>query len=60
MATDSLLSLGVVISGIVINRTGANFIDPVVSLVIAAFILFNTVRLLVEAVRTLAAKQEAA
>ena len=60
MATDSLLSLGVVISGIIINRTGADFIDPVVSLVIAAFILFNTVRLLIEAVRTLSAKQEAA
>lgn len=60
MATDSLLSLGVVISGIIINRTGADFIDPVVSLVIAAFILFNTVRLLVEAIRTLSAKQEAA
>ncbi len=60
MATDSLLSLGVVISGIVINRTGADLIDPVVSLVIAAFILFNTVRLIVEAVHTLSAKQEAA
>jgi len=60
MATDSLLSLGVVISGIVINRTGADFIDPVVSLVIAAFILFNTVRLLIEAIRTLSAKQETA
>ena len=59
MATDSLLSLGVVISGIVISRTGANVIDPVVSLVIAAVILFNTVRLLVEALHTLLAKREA-
>jgi len=59
MATDSLLSLGVVISGIIISRTGANVIDPVVSLVIAAVILVNTLRLLVEAIRTLFASREA-
>ncbi len=53
MATDSLLSLGVVISGIVISRTGADIIDPIISLVIAAVILFNTVRVVVEALRTL-------
>ena len=55
MATDSLLSLGVVISGILISRTGADVIDPVISLVIAAVILFNTVRLLVDAVRAIRA-----
>ena len=53
MATDSLLSLGVVISGIVISLTGLHVIDPVISLVIAAVILFNTVRLLVEAIKAL-------
>lgn len=53
MATDSLLSLGVVLSGLVISLTGAHVIDPLVSLVIAAVILFNTVRLLADAVRTL-------
>ena len=53
MATDSLLSLGVVISGIVISLTGLHIIDPIVSLVIAAVILFNTVRVVVEALRTL-------
>jgi cobalt-zinc-cadmium efflux system protein len=57
MATDSLLSLGVVISGIVISLTGLHVIDPVVSLVIAAVILFNTVRLLRDALRTLLKKQ---
>ena len=57
MATDSLLSLGVVISGIVINLTGLHVIDPIVSLVIAAVILFNTVRLLRDALRTLLQKQ---
>ena len=57
MATDSLLSLGVVISGIVISLTGLHVIDPIVSLVIAAVILFNTVRLLRDALRTLLKKQ---
>ena len=58
MATDSLLSLGVVVSGIIISRTGGDVIDPVISLVIAAVILFNTLRLLAEAIRTLRAKRE--
>lgn len=51
MATDSLLSLGVVISGIVISLSGLYVIDPIVSLVIAAVILCNSVRLLGESVR---------
>ena len=53
MATDSLLSLGVVIAGIVISLTGLYIIDPIMSLVIAAVILFNTLRLLRDALRTL-------
>lgn len=48
MATDALVSLGVVVSGIVISITGWNFIDPVISLAVAAVILVNTLRLLVE------------
>ncbi|MBR5076482.1 MAG: cation transporter [Bacteroidales bacterium] len=56
MATDSLLSLGVVISGIVISLTGLHVIDPAVSLVIAAVILFNTVRIIRDALKTLLAK----
>lgn len=51
MATDSLLSLGVVISGIVISLSGLYVIDLIVSLVIAAVILYNSVRLLGESVR---------
>ena len=51
MATDSLLSVGVVVSGIVISATGRYAIDPMVSLVIAAVILYNSVRLLAESVR---------
>ena len=56
MATDSLLSLGVVISGIVISLTGLHVIDPAVSLVVAAVIIFNTVRIIRDALKTLLAK----
>ena len=56
MATDSLLSLGVVIAGIVISLTSLYVIDPVISLVLAAVILFNTLRLLRDALRTLFGK----
>lgn len=51
MAADTLVSVGVVISGIVISFTGWNFIDPVISLVIAAIILFSTWNLLSESLR---------
>ena len=53
MATDSLLSLGVVLSGIVISLSGWNWVDPAVSLAVAAVILANTVRLIAEALRSL-------
>lgn len=56
MATDSLLSLGVVIAGVIISRTGMHVIDPAISLVVAAVILFNTLRLLLDALRTLCRK----
>ena len=51
MAADSMLSLGVVLSGVVISLTGWYRIDPIISLVIAAVILFNSIRLLSEALR---------
>lgn len=51
MAADSMLSLGVVLSGVVISLTGWYRIDPIISLVIAAVILFNGIRLLSEALR---------
>ena len=51
MLTDTLVSLGVVISGIVISVTGWNFVDPVVGLAIAAVILVSTAKLLWESVR---------
>lgn len=51
MAADTLVSAGVVISGIVISLTGFSIIDPVVSLVIAAIILVSTWKLLAESLR---------
>jgi len=42
MAADAIVSLGVVISGALILFYGMNWIDPVISLVIAAVILLST------------------
>ena len=42
MAADTLVSVGVVISGIVIAYTGWTIIDPIVSLIIAGVILIST------------------
>ena len=51
MAADTLVSVGVVISGIIINCTGWYIIDPVISLVIALAILVSTWVLLHDSVR---------
>lgn len=48
---DAMVSVGVVISGIVITYTGWNIIDPIVSLVIAIVILIPSVKLLRESIR---------
>jgi cobalt-zinc-cadmium efflux system protein len=48
MAADAAVSLGVVVAGIGIFTIGWFWIDPVVSLVIAAIILIGTWRLLVD------------
>ena len=53
MASDSLLSLGVVAAGIVISLTGRTWLDPAVSLLIAAVILYNIVLLVRDALRQL-------
>ena len=50
MAADAAVSAGVVIAGILIMYTGRLWIDPVVSLIIAAVILFGTWSLLRESV----------
>lgn len=51
MAADTLVSIGVVISGIVIHCTGWIVIDPIVSLIIAAVILISTWELLSDSLR---------
>lgn len=51
MVADTLVSVGVVISGIVIRYTGWYVVDPIVSLVIAAVILVSTWELLSDSIR---------
>ena len=51
MAADTLVSIGVVISGIAIHYTGWTVIDPIVSLIIAVVILFSTWELLSDSLR---------
>ena len=48
LAADAAVSLGVVIAGIAVVRTGLRWIDPAVSLVIAVVILLSTWELLRE------------
>jgi cobalt-zinc-cadmium efflux system protein len=42
MLADTLVSVGVVVSGVVITYTGWNIVDPLVSIVIATIILWQT------------------
>ena len=51
MLADTLVSAGVVVSGIVISLTGWNLVDPIIGLVIAAVILVSTWKLLAESLR---------
>lgn len=51
MAADTLVSVGVVVSGIIISATGWTIIDPIVSLIIAAVILAGTWSLLADSLR---------
>ena len=50
MAADTAVSVGVVVAGLVIMLTGLSWIDPLVSLVIAAVIFFSTWQLLKDSV----------
>ncbi len=51
MAADTLVSVGVVISGIVISFTGWYFIDQIIGIIIAVVILVSTWELLSESLR---------
>jgi cobalt-zinc-cadmium efflux system protein len=50
MAADAAVSAGVVVAGLIIWRTGLGWIDPAVSLVIAALIFWQTWGLLAESI----------
>ena len=52
-ATDALVSVSVVISGIIISTTGWNMIDPLLSLAISIFIVFPTIKLIRTALKTI-------
>lgn len=51
MVADALVSIGVVISGVVIARTGLTVIDPIMGMLIAAIIIVSTRRLLLDSLR---------
>lgn len=51
MAADTLVSIGVVVSGIVIHFTGWYILDPIVGIAIALVIAWSTKDLLVESMR---------
>ncbi len=51
MAMDALVSIGVVISGLVMQFTGNSIIDPIIGLLIAVIIIFSTWGLLRNSVR---------
>lgn len=51
MASDTLVSVGVVVSGVVISVTGWSMVDPIISLVIVVVILASTWHLLSQSLR---------
>ena len=51
MVSDTLVSVGVLFSGLIIAKTGLYVIDPIISLIIALIILFPAVKLLVKVVK---------
>lgn len=51
MLADTLISLGVVFSGILILLTGASWIDPIISILISIIIFWSTWKLLQDATK---------
>lgn len=51
MAADALVSVGVVVSGVIIQHTGWNIIDPLIGIAIAFVIVYSTWGLLRDSVR---------
>ena len=51
MLADTLVSIGVIVSGVIIKFTGWNIIDPIIGLAIAAIILYSTWDILKDSIR---------
>ena len=51
MAADTLVSVGVVISGVIISHTGWYIIDPLIGILISIVILVSSIRLLHDSLR---------
>ena len=51
LATDALVSVGVVIAGIIITYTRLLWIDPLIGLVIMGVVIYGTWKLLIESLR---------
>ena len=51
MMLDALVSIGVVVSGIVISFTGWNIIDPIIGMIVAAVIVYSSWHLLTESLK---------
>jgi cobalt-zinc-cadmium efflux system protein len=51
LMTDALVSAGVVIAGFIISYTGLKWIDPLISLIIMAVVIYSTWGLLTESLR---------
>lgn len=56
MATDALVGIGVVVSGVVISLTRWYAIDPIISLIISVIILYNTIQLLIGSIKMILEK----
>ncbi|MYM98746.1 cation diffusion facilitator family transporter [Duganella vulcania] len=55
MAADAAISLGVLVAGVIVRYTGWNWLDPLVSAVIVAIIVYSTWSLLKQAMRMMLA-----
>jgi cobalt-zinc-cadmium efflux system protein len=50
MAADAVISVGVIVSGLIVALTGYQWLDPLVSLVVVAVVLFGSIGMLREAI----------
>lgn len=55
MAADAAISLGVLVAGVIVRYSGWNWVDPAVSMVIVAIIVYSTWSLLKQSLRMMLA-----